>query len=48
MTDDADLQPVLAAEFLDLADLLDSATEAQILRNREVPTTRPAVAWPAS
>lgn len=29
MTDDADLQPVVAAEFLALADLLDSATDAQ-------------------
>jgi uncharacterized protein (TIGR03083 family) len=29
MTDDADLQPVVAAEFLALADLLDAATEAQ-------------------
>ena len=29
MTVDADLQPVVAAEFLALADLLDSATEAQ-------------------
>jgi uncharacterized protein (TIGR03083 family) len=29
MTDDADLQPAVAAEFLALADLLDSATEAQ-------------------
>jgi uncharacterized protein (TIGR03083 family) len=29
MTNDADLQPAVAAEFLALADLLDSATEAQ-------------------
>ena len=29
MTDDADLQPAVAAEFLALADLLDSAAEAQ-------------------
>ena len=29
MTDDADLQPVVAAEFVALADLLGSATEAQ-------------------
>jgi uncharacterized protein (TIGR03083 family) len=29
MTNDADLQPVVAAEFLALADLLGSATEAQ-------------------
>ena len=29
MTDDADLQPAVAAEFLALADLLDPATEAQ-------------------
>jgi uncharacterized protein (TIGR03083 family) len=29
MTDDANLQPLVAAEFLALADLLDSATEAQ-------------------
>jgi uncharacterized protein (TIGR03083 family) len=29
MTDDADLQPAVAAEFLALADLLDSATRAQ-------------------
>ena len=29
MTDDTDLQPVVAAEFLALADLLDSATDAQ-------------------
>ena len=29
MTNDADLQPVVAAEFVALADLLDSATEAQ-------------------
>lgn len=29
MTDDADLQPAVAAEFLALADLLDSVTEAQ-------------------
>ncbi|MBV9094908.1 MAG: maleylpyruvate isomerase family mycothiol-dependent enzyme [Streptosporangiaceae bacterium] len=29
MNDDADLQPAVAAEFLALADVLDSATEAQ-------------------
>ena len=29
MTDDADLQPVVAAEFLALADLLESAADAQ-------------------
>jgi uncharacterized protein (TIGR03083 family) len=29
MTDDADLQPAVAADFLALADLLDSATDAQ-------------------
>jgi uncharacterized protein (TIGR03083 family) len=29
MTDDAELQPVVAAEFLALADLLDSVSEAQ-------------------
>jgi uncharacterized protein (TIGR03083 family) len=29
MTDDADLQPLVAADFLALADLLDSATEEQ-------------------
>jgi uncharacterized protein (TIGR03083 family) len=29
MTDETDLQPVVAAEFVALADLLDSATEAQ-------------------
>jgi uncharacterized protein (TIGR03083 family) len=29
MTEDADLQPAVAAEFLALADLLDSATDAQ-------------------
>jgi uncharacterized protein (TIGR03083 family) len=29
MTNDADLQPTVAAEFLALADLLDSATQAQ-------------------
>ena len=29
MTNDADLQPAVAAEFLALADLLDSATDAQ-------------------
>lgn len=29
MTNDADLQPVVAAEFVALADLLGSATEAQ-------------------
>src|SRR6185437_4224216 len=29
MTDDTDLQPVVAAEFLALADLLGSATQAQ-------------------
>src|SRR5260370_38049951 len=29
MTNDADLQPAVAAEFLALADLLDSATDVQ-------------------
>jgi hypothetical protein len=36
MTDDADLQPAVAGEFLALAELLDPATEAQW-----VPTKRP-------